>query len=164
MPVFRSKRAKFCVFVSSCAVLVAAPTLANEPRNGPTYNVYGSPGLVDMPTADTFQDGNLAATFGVLGKTSRTTVGFQLTPRISASFRYSALGEATDGWNGTYFDRSFDVRFLLLTETDKRPALSLGFQDVMGTHLYSGEYLVATKSLAPGLKVTGGIGWGRFGS
>ncbi|CAN0584765.1 unnamed protein product, partial [Ectocarpus sp. 12 AP-2014] len=36
--------------------------------------------------------------------------------------------------------------------------------DFIGTGIYSGEYLVATKTLSPGLKVTGGFGWGRYGS
>ncbi len=164
MPVIRSQRTKCSIFAASFTLLAVSPSFAEEPRQGPSYNLYGSPGLIDMPTADHFDEGNLSATISQSGKTTKTTIGFQITPRISASFRYSALAEFTSGWDGTYFDRSFDVRFLLMKETANRPALTLGFQDVMGTGLYSGEYLVATKSLSPGLKVTGGIGWGRLGS
>ena len=35
-------------------------------------------------------------------------------------------------------------------------------RDFVGTGLYSGEYIVATKSLGSKLKISGGIGWGRF--
>lgn len=44
------------------------------------------------------------------------------------------------------------------------PAVTVGLQDFAGTGLLSGEYVVATKTLAPGLKATAGLGWGRLGS
>mgnify|MGYP002832848559 CR=1 FL=1 len=57
---------------------------------------------------------------------------------------------------------TFDVRFRLFTEGRYRPALTLGLQDFVGTGIYAAEYLVATKTLTPALRVTGGIGWGRL--
>ncbi|MDJ0822757.1 MAG: YjbH domain-containing protein [Paracoccaceae bacterium] len=132
----------------------------------PGFNLYGSPGLVDMPTAEMAPDANLALTVSRLGDTTRTTLNFQITPRISGSFRYAAIDNFRPiGYRyPDYYDRSFDLRFQLLTEGDIRPAVTVGLQDFIGTGLYGGEYIVATKTLAPGLKVTGGIGWGRFGS
>lgn len=52
----------------------------------------------------------------------------------------------------------------MLKEGRLRPAVAVGLQDFIGTGIYSGEYLVATKTVADGLTVTGGIGWGRLGT
>ena len=38
----------------------------------------------------------------------------------------------------------------------------LGFRDILGTGVYSAEYLVASKTVARDFTVTGGIGWGRL--
>ncbi len=63
-----------------------------------------------------------------------------------------------------YYDRSFDLRYQVLSETHNRPAVAVGLRDFMGTGLYGGEYIVATKSITPTLRLTGGLGWGRLGS
>ena len=68
-----------------------------------------------------------------------------------------------------YYDRSFDFRYLLFKEKEVQPAITIGLQDFAGTGVYSAEYLVATKNFTqpltlPGIvKVTAGLGWGRFG-
>ncbi|PYG26533.1 YjbH domain-containing protein [Pelagimonas varians] len=168
MPQFRMKTVKSralvgCISLSAALGSVAFFASAQENRNIVSNNLYGSPGLVDMPTAEALPDGTLTTTVAQLGETTRTSISFQISERLSASFRYSALAGYTGGWDNTYFDRSFDLRYQILTESQYRPSLTLGLQDVLGTGLYSGEYLVATKTLTPGLKVTGGFGWGRFG-
>ncbi|MBS0123642.1 YjbH domain-containing protein [Thetidibacter halocola] len=139
---------------------------AQQQERLPDYNLYGVPGLIDMPTSDAAPDATLSSTFGAFGKQLRTTLTFQITPRLSGSFRYSALDDFSGAGavGGRYYDRSFDLRYQLLTETDTRPSLTIGFQDVIGTGLYSSEYIVATKEIARGLRLTGGIGWGRLGS
>ncbi|MEM1385209.1 MAG: YjbH domain-containing protein, partial [Pseudomonadota bacterium] len=46
---------------------------------------------------------------------------------------------------------------------DLWPSVAVGLQDFLGTGIYSGEYVAATKGFFDGtLKVTGGVGWGRF--
>lgn len=64
----------------------------------------------------------------------------------------------------TYYDRSFDLRYQIVEEGRFVPAIAVGLQDFVGTGLLAGEYLVATKNVLPGLKVTAGLGWGRLGS
>jgi hypothetical protein len=139
-----------------------------------TLNMYGATGLIDMPTAQVQPDGQLSITYSRFGPIRRSTLSFQLTPRISASFRFLGVHDWNDRFcppdcNGAnafdpYYDRSFDIRYQILTETALRPALLVGLQDFAGTGILSGEYLVATKTLAPGLKVTAGLGWGRLGT
>lgn len=132
----------------------------------PSFNLYGNPGLIDMPTALVAPDATLSTTVSNFGDSTRTTLSFQITPRLSGSFRYSSLRNLpiTGAVDGTYFDRSFDLRYQLVTEGDMRPAVALGLQDFIGTGAYGGEYIVATKTVLPGLQVTGGLGWGRLGS
>ena len=126
-----------------------------------TYNSYGTPGLIDLPTAQSAEDAELAGTYTHSAASSRATLTFQITPRLSGSFRYGKIPNYTLAGNPTY-DRSFDLRYRILDETDYRPAVAIGLRDLMGTGLYSSEYLVATKQITPRLTVTGGIGWGRL--
>jgi hypothetical protein len=137
------------------------------PQTRPSLNLYGGTGLIDMPSAEMQPDGELSVTVGAFGPIFRSTLTFQMAPRIQGSFRYTGVRGLTLGGfgpNDTYYDRSFDIRIQLLREGRYRPAVALGLQDFAGTGNFAGEYLVATKSLVPGFKVTGGIGWGRFGS
>lgn len=144
----------------------ANPFVAPQP---PGFNLYGTVGLVDMPTADMAPDATLSTTISHFAGTTRTTLSFQVLPRLGGSFRYSAIsglllpGSIYDG-SKTYYDRSFDMRYQLLEETRDRPAVSVGLQDFIGTGLYGGEYIVASKSITPRLRITGGLGWGRLGS
>ncbi len=130
------------------------------------FSLHGSPGLIDMPTAEVAPDSTLSMTFSKTGVARRGTLSFQITPRLSGSFRYSGLRWwfAKTSEFGTNHDRSFDLRFRLIDEGDWMPAVSVGLNDFMGTGLYSSEYIVATKGIGPRLRVTGGIGWGRLGS
>lgn len=138
-------------------------------------NIYGTPGgLIDMPSAEMAPDSQLSTTVSFYGSgnntTTRTTLTFQVLPRLSASFRYSGIGGlAPDPGRPTFstlYDRSFDLKFRLVNEGQYIPAIAIGLQDFIGTGVYGGEYLVATKSFGKSgrLRVTGGIGWGRFGS
>jgi hypothetical protein len=145
-----------------CA-LAAAPTGAQDARDRASLNLYGSPGLIDMPSAEMLPDATIAGTFAGFGGSTRTTLYFQILPRLSGSFRYASIPNFdTMLSNETRYDRSFDLRYQIMTEGRYRPSLVLGLQDFIGTGLYSGEYLVATKTVAPGVKLTGGLGWGRL--
>ncbi|WP_373634875.1 YjbH domain-containing protein [Yoonia sp. SS1-5] len=130
-----------------------------------TYSLYGLPGLIDMPTAQSAEDAELALTFGHFGGSTRTTLSFQMTPRLMGSFRYSRIDNFLRPRGGDEtFDRSFDLRYRFVDEGRYRPAVAVGLQDFVGTGIYSGEYIVATKEVVPSVQVTGGIGWGRLGS
>ncbi|WP_349036416.1 YjbH domain-containing protein [Pseudotabrizicola sp. 4114] len=155
----------------SIGVLGAGPA---RPETRPTLNMYGATGLIDMPSAEMQPDGILTGTSSHFGPISRSTLSFQITPRLSGSFRYQGVRD----WNkrfcppncggvnqfDTYFDRSFDLRYQILDEGRYMPAVVIGLQDFAGTGVIAGEYVVATKHVTPDLKVTAGLGWGRLGS
>lgn len=138
----------------------------------PSFALGGAPGILDMPSAEMAPDATLSSTLSHVGGTTRGTVTFQITPRLSGSFHYIGLDGLTQlggqdipgGDRSIYYDRSFDLRYQLLTEGRYRPAVTIGLQDFAGTSLYGAEYIVATKALTPALRVTGGLGWGRLGS
>ncbi len=147
--------------------LVALGATAAEPETRATLNFNGVTGLIDMPSGESQPDGALNISTTHFGPISRTTLTFQILPRLSGSFRYTAVRDwraRVPGNFETYYDRSFDLRYQILKESQYVPAVTVGLQDFVGTGILSGEYIVATKNLSPKLKVTGGLGWGRLGS
>jgi hypothetical protein len=146
--------------------------LSGDSRDIPGFNLNGAPGLIEMPSAAMAPDATLSGSLSRIGGITRSTITFQITPRLSGSFRYAALdgltrlgGQPLPGLDGqTYYDRSFDLRYQVLREGRYRPAVTIGLQDFAGTSLYGAEYIVASKSLTPQLRVTGGLGWGRLGT
>lgn len=164
----------------AAAVVCAAITVAHAKdrqevkpvvvTSAPTLNFYGVPGLIDLPSAEALPDGQFALGVSNFGGQTRTNFTFQFLPRLSASIRYISIRDWDSDEFSTYRDRSFDVRYQLLKETDTLPAVTIGLQDLAGTGIYASEYLVATKGFdrpfrLPGkVKVTAGLGWGRLGS
>ncbi|MBL6455425.1 YjbH domain-containing protein [Belnapia sp. T6] len=89
-------------------------------------------------------------------------LSFQALPFLEATFRLTDRLDATAG-RGTATDRAFDLKARLWEEGAWRPALAIGAQDVIGTGLYAGEYLVASKRVWD-VDLTLGLGWGRLGT
>lgn len=146
---------------------MAAASPQAETLTTSSFNMYGGPSsLIDMPTAEMAPDAQFTSTIGYFADTTRVTLSFQIAPRVTGSFRYSAVnGLNIPGYTlPTYYDRSFDLRYQFLDEGTYRPAMAVGLRDFIGTGLYGSEYLVATKSLGDKWRVTGGLGWGRLGS
>ena len=144
---------------------------AQETRPRPSLNFYGTTGLIDMPTGEAQPDGQVSLSFSYFGPTTRRNFSFQILPRLSGTLRYSTI----QNWGGSQDgiprppdydlnDRSFDFEVQLTFEDYEgwRPAVKLGFRDFLGTGVYSGEYLVASKTVADDFTLTGGIGWGRL--
>ena len=147
------------------AALVTAPMAVAEMK--PTLAFSGVTGLIDMPSGESQPDGAFSVTRSVFGPIGRTTLTFQITPRVSGSFRYTSFRNWDDVEPSpleTNLDRSFDLRYQVLTESDYLPAVTIGIQDIIGTGLMAGEYIVATKFVGEKIKVSAGLGWGRFGS
>ena len=153
------------LFMGSAAVLAFAGPAAAEMR--PTLSFAGVPGLIDMPGGEHQSDGMLSFTGSTFGSISHQTLTFQIAPWVSGSFRYGAVrnwDDVIESDFSTYLDRSFDLRFRITEEGQYVPAITVGFQDFIGTSLSQAEYIVATKTFADKVKVTAGLGWGRLAS
>ncbi|MFC4217521.1 YjbH domain-containing protein [Pseudophaeobacter arcticus] len=152
--------------------LEAAPRF--KPLPPPALNFYGTPGLIDTPSAEMLPDGTYAVSYSFFGGQSRYNITFQALPWLSASFRYNGIRNLNLFGFSTYYDRGFDVRARLWREGKYLPEVTMGLQDFAGTGVYAAEYFVATKrfqtpalsrrSGAGQLKISAGLGWGRLGS
>ncbi len=125
-------------------------------------NTYGMPGSIDNPTAEVFPEGQFSVSSSVFGGTIRTNLSFQITNNVAVSFRYSRVPSIGGDHGGYYWDRSFDFHYLLNEQKTYLPSIAFGLRDFIGTGIYTGEYLVATKNITTKLKLTGGLGWGRL--
>ncbi len=151
-----------CLCMCSAVNLFFAKPLTGQEAY--QYNLYGTPGLIDTPTARSAVDAELAASVTYFAGTTRSTLSFQITPRLSGSFRYANLENEGNMGGEPLFDRSFDLQYQLLAESPRMPAIAVGLRDFIGTGVYSSEYVVATKQVAQDIELSGGIGWGRLGS
>ena len=89
-------------------------------------------------------------------------LSFQALPFLETTFRLTDRLDATRG-RGIANDRAFDLKLRLWQENAWRPALAVGLQDVIGTGLYGGEYIVASKRFWD-VDLSLGLGWGRLGT
>ncbi len=144
------------------ALLIApTPTRAADEVPGTGSN-YGGVGLLEMRNARFRPDGVLEAGTALRHQRRFHFLSFQALPWLEATFR---LTERLDGTTGAGMtnDRAFDLKMRVWEETDWTPSIAVGLQDFIGTGLYSGEYVVASKRFGP-LDATLGLGWGRLGT
>jgi Exopolysaccharide biosynthesis protein YbjH len=148
--------------ISLLALAAAAPAIAQD--RGVSYTNFGTPGLIEMPSAISANDGEISGTLGFFQGELRNSFTFQITPRLSGTFRYAGVEDFDGPDTGMYFDRSFDLRYRFNDEGEYLPMIAVGLQDFLGTGVYSSEYVVATKTLSDSVRVTAGLGWGRLGT
>ena len=146
--------------VAAVALGCLSAGVSAQNSQAPSLNMFGTTGLIDMPSAESQPDSELGFAVTSLARTTRTALTFQLHPRISGTFRYARIKNWRNGVN--LFDRSFDVQFRVLNEGRYLPAVAIGLRDFLGTGVYSSQYLVATKNIGENVKVTAGLGWGRL--
>ena len=127
-----------------------------------SLNKYGMPGEIDLPIAQDLPDGQFSVSSSLFGGTIRVNLSFQISKNLTGAFRYARIPSASGDHKGYFWDRSFDLHYLLHKEKNIFPSIALGVRDFIGTGLYSGEYVVATKSLGEKLRFSAGIGWGRY--
>jgi hypothetical protein len=157
--------------VCQTAIFAVLATTAAGQDSGPSYTVFGTPGLLEMPTAESAAPDDIAATIArsPSGGT-RTTFTYQIMPRLSGSFRYGNFDQYSEvvsitGERSTFetFDRSFDLQYRFNTESRYIPAMAVGLRDFLGTGRFSSEYIVGSKSIGDKIVVTAGLGWGAMG-
>jgi hypothetical protein len=152
-------RRSLCLTLAAL-LLLARPGGAEEvPATG---GGFGGMGVIETRNARFREDGTLEAGASLRHQRRFWFVNFQALPFLETTFRLTERLNATTG-EGMTTDRAFDLKLRLLREGDWTPALALGLQDFIGTGLYSGEYLVASKRWW-GLDVSAGLGWGRLGT
>ena len=139
--------------------LALHPAFADDPV---IRNNFGGVGMIDMPSARVAPDGELSAGASFFKNTQHYNFDFEILPWLEGSFRYSGLQHLNPEFP-VYYDRSFALKARLWDETRLVPAIAIGINDIVGSGIYGGEYLVASKKFGP-IDTTLGIGWGRLGS
>jgi hypothetical protein len=141
-------------------ILLATGARAEEVAG--TGSNYGGVGLLEMRNARFRPDGMLEAGTALRHQRRFHFISFQALPWLEATYR---LAERLDGTSGAGMttDRAFDLKLRLVQEDDWRPAVAVGLQDFIGTGIYAGEYVVASKRFGR-LDATLGLGWGRLGT
>lgn len=133
-----------------------------------TANDWGEAGLLQTPSARMREVSDFSFTISRVYPYTRGNVFFQPFSWMEAGFRYTNISNKLYGpafLSGTqaYKDKSIDVKFRLMKESAWLPAFSLGFRDIAGTGLFSGEYAVGSKRTGP-LDWSLGLGWGYVGN
>ena len=133
--------------------------IASDNINSGNFNL---PGIIDLPTAKRFPDGELVVSQQIHGTLARTGLSFQALPRVGFAFRYTGHGTGgKEAYGRANHDRSFDAHISVSDESKYLPAISSGLRDFIGTGWYSSEYIVGTKSIG-NLELTAGLGFGRL--
>jgi len=133
---------------------------ARADDSGPT-NLFGSRGLIGTPSARMAPDGEVSVGASFLRNNQHYNLGFQILPWLEGSFRYSGLQHFEPSYP-VYYDRAFGVKARLWNEGDILPAVAVGIDDIVGTGVYNGEYVVASKRFGD-IDASLGMGWGRHG-
>jgi hypothetical protein len=155
------------VLITTSALALMAGSTASAQNVDVNYSLFGTPGLLDMPSAQSAAEGTLAGTLAYQEGFFRASVYYQLTERLSGSARYSIVdlyGDPTTDIETGAFERSFDLHYRLNDETTYFPAVAIGIRDMFTPGRFASEYVVATKTIGENLTVTGGIGWGAMGT
>lgn len=116
---------------------------------------YGSRGLIDIPSARMSADGTLTTTAAIQSSNSAYSLTYQATPWLEGTFRYTGFNDFF------YYDRNYEVKFKLFSETELRPQVAVGIRDFVGTGVFGSEYVVASKAIN-NFDFTVGMGWGRL--
>lgn len=136
-------------------------------------NDFGVGGMLDIPSARMQPENTFTTTYSRKDVADIYALGFQASERLEATFRYTIFNArklspipevkcfADASFCDGIRDRSFEVRYRLLDESEKLPAVVVGIRDVLGTGQWGAEYLVASKRHG-NLDLTLGMGWGRL--
>lgn len=155
---------RILTLLSLITILISffAPQKATSDTQRVTAGNFGLPGIIDLPTAQRFPDGELIVTQQLHKSLARSGISFQALPRVGVSFRYTGHGiNGGEAYGRVNHDRSFDAHISIINEGRYLPAISLGLRDFIGTGWYSSEYIVGTKSFG-NLDLTAGLGFGRL--
>lgn len=121
------------------------------PYPSPTYNEYGSLGLIRMPSARFHEEGTISFHWSKNEPYTRGSIIAYPFNWFEASYQYTDVNNAlysnveSFSGNQTYKDKGFDVKFRLIKERDYFPQIALGIRDIAGTGTFAAEYFVASK-------------------
>ena len=167
-----SNRAIFRQNLTKLTNIIDGPALIGqsqryEPTNWPlSANDWGGIGLLQTPTTRMRESGSASFTVSNFSPYTQYNVSMQPFDNLEIVYRYSKVSNRLynpDIAGGqSYTDKSVDAKFRILRETSYLPDIAIGIRDLVGTGLFSGEYVVANKRYGP-LDFSLGLGFGYVG-
>jgi membrane-associated phospholipid phosphatase len=134
-----------------------------------TPTVQGQSGYINMPSAWVEADGTLSTGYGYDRPYGSLWVSTTLLPFLQVTGRYVSLngipgfssvhGEYGSNY-GRYKDKVVDAKVRLVQESAWLPSVAVGATDLLGTELFKGHYVVASKTLGAARDVEASIGYG----
>jgi len=147
-----------------CLMLSAAQAFAATPT------VQGQSGYINMPSAWTELDGAFVTGYGYDSPYGSAWASVTLLPFLQVTGRYVSITgvpafTSSDPQYGSaygrYKDKVADMKLRLRNESAVLPAISVGATDVLGTGLFKGQYIVASKSFGKAHNLEASIGYGK---
>lgn len=123
-----------------------------------------------MPSAQVEADGTFSLgysydrPYGTAWATSTILPFLQVTGRyvsVSGIDGFSSVPGDYGQQYGRFKDKVLDAKLRLWEEGHWLPSLAVGATDLMGTELFRGQYVVATKTFGPTRNVEASLGYGR---
>ena len=126
------------------------------------YNNSGVVGLINIPTARSFDEGTHGITLYDGTPDQKVTLSSNPYEWLEASFFYSNIqGLPYPGFEyQDYKDKGFNLKIKLKKE-DTWPAIAIGFNDFAGTGFYTSEYIVSSYGIK-NLDLHFGLGFGSL--
>lgn len=148
------------LFLTIIILTCVSATAYAEPARHTT--VLGPMGLSVIPSARMDETGTVRAGVSTLDPYINATLGLQIAKPLYINIRQTAeVSGINDDADHLY--PGIDMKLRLLEEGPYHPEISLGWLGAVGHKRMAGEYLVASKRFE-NWDVSGGIGWGRYGS
>ena len=131
------------------------------------YNNHGIVGLINTPTARSYDEGVHGVTIYGSDIDQKITVTSNPYDWFEASVFYmntelepTCRGIGDQVFCQGYKDKGFNVKFRL-KEEGNLPAIAIGLMDFAGTGIYSSEYIVSSYGIG-NLDMHFGLGWGQL--
>jgi membrane-associated phospholipid phosphatase len=123
-----------------------------------------------MPSAWVEPDGTFSTGYGYDRPYGSFWVSATILPYLQVTGRYVSIngipgftnvkGEYGSNY-GRYKDKVVDAKLRVLKETDWLPEVAVGATDLLGTALFNGQYVVATKTFGAARNIEASLGYGK---
>jgi membrane-associated phospholipid phosphatase len=123
-----------------------------------------------MPNAETETDGTVSVGYGFDRPYGSFWATASVLPFVQVTGRYVSINGIPgftfeEGYYGSkygkYKDKVFDAKLSVLRETETLPSVAIGASDLLGTELFKGQYVVATKHFGQYRNIEASIGYGN---
>lgn len=133
---------------------------------GATPNNHGQSGYINMPSASVEADGTFSMGYSYDSPYSELWATATVLPFLQMTGRYvsiSGIRGSGSYWGnyGRYKDKVIDAKLKLWDETAGLPSVAVGVTDLLGTGLFKGQYVVASKTFGPTNNLEASIGYGH---